>query len=96
MSGIAWSPSVRGIIADYLLANGVTVQKWIPVSERLPAKEDANDDGEILAVWIGGKTMNPFLRTNAGTCSQPWDYVVQHPDWFSYWMPFPKPQKEET
>ena len=37
MSGIAWSPSVRGIIADYLLANGVTIQKWIPVSERLPA-----------------------------------------------------------
>lgn len=26
MSGIAWSPSVRGIIADHLLANGVTVQ----------------------------------------------------------------------
>lgn len=23
MSGIAWSPSVRGIIADHLLANGV-------------------------------------------------------------------------
>ena len=39
MSGIAWSPSVRGIIADYLLANGVTVQKWIPVSERMPENE---------------------------------------------------------
>ena len=36
MSGIAWSPSVRGIIADYLLANGVTIQKWIPVWERMP------------------------------------------------------------
>ena len=22
--------------ADHLLANGVTIQKWIPVSERLP------------------------------------------------------------
>ena len=28
------------IIADYLIANGVTVQKWIPVSERLPEKEE--------------------------------------------------------
>ena len=26
-------------VADHLIANGVTVQKWIPVSERLPGKE---------------------------------------------------------
>lgn len=26
-------------IADHLLANGVTVQKWIPVTERLPENE---------------------------------------------------------
>ena len=26
-------------VADHLLANGVTVQQWIPVSERLPEKE---------------------------------------------------------
>jgi hypothetical protein len=25
-----------GCIADHLIANGVTVQKWIPVTERLP------------------------------------------------------------
>ena len=25
-------------IADHLIANGVTVQKWIPVTERLPEK----------------------------------------------------------
>ena len=25
-----------GVEADHLIANGVTVQKWIPVSERLP------------------------------------------------------------
>ena len=25
------------VVADYLIDNGVTVQKWIPVSERLPA-----------------------------------------------------------
>ena len=29
-----------GKIADHLIANGVTVQKWIPVSERLPDKND--------------------------------------------------------
>lgn len=25
-----------GVFADYLIANGVTVQEWIPVTERLP------------------------------------------------------------
>ena len=34
--GIGWSPSARQMVADHLIANGVTVQKWIPVSERLP------------------------------------------------------------
>ena len=27
------------LIADHLIANGVTVQKWIPVTERLPENE---------------------------------------------------------
>lgn len=26
-------------IADHLIANGVTIQKWIPVTERLPQEE---------------------------------------------------------
>lgn len=28
-----------GDIADYLISNGVTVQEWIPVTERLPENE---------------------------------------------------------
>lgn len=27
----------KAILADHLIANGVTVQKWIPVSEKLPS-----------------------------------------------------------
>lgn len=27
------------VLADFLIANGVTVQKWIPVTERLPEPE---------------------------------------------------------
>ena len=34
-------------IADHLLANGVTVQRWIPVTERLP------EDGEIVLIYDG-------------------------------------------
>ncbi len=37
-------------VADHLIANGVTVQKWIPVTERLPTREDANETESILAI----------------------------------------------
>ena len=32
-------------VADYLLDSGVTVQKWIPVNERLP------EHGDVVMVW---------------------------------------------
>ena len=35
-------------VADYLLDNGVTVQRWIPVTERLP-----KEDGLVLAIVDG-------------------------------------------
>ena len=34
-------------IGHYLIANGVTIQKWIPVTERLP-----EEDVRVL-VWLG-------------------------------------------
>ena len=30
----------EAMIADHLIANGVTIQKWIPVSERLPQEDE--------------------------------------------------------
>lgn len=29
-----------GFIADHLIANGVTIQRWIPVTERLPQEDE--------------------------------------------------------
>ena len=37
-------------VADYLVANGVTVQEWIPVTERLPEPKET----PVLASHIGG------------------------------------------
>ena len=36
-------------VADHLIANGVTIQRWIPVTERLP------EDGEYVFVWCRGE-----------------------------------------
>lgn len=63
--------------------------RWIPVGERLPEKGDASGDGEVLAVWVEGKVMDPSPKACSGSCAQPWKYVAQHPAWFSHWKPMP-------
>ena len=76
-------------VADYLISNGVTVQEWIPVTERLPE----NIANRVLVVcersngvfyahyekpfWINLETDKPFIST------------------VTHWMPLPKPPKGE-
>lgn len=90
MSGIAWSPSVRGIIADYLLANGVTVQKWIPASK--PPKEE----GSYLVCSKTGKVYTSHYYTEK-KCSEWYTRKAEwsHPN-VTHWMPLPDRPKEET
>lgn len=76
------------LIADHLIANGVTVQEWIPASE--PPKEP----GEYIVAqkhWSDG-----HLETKKGK----WNGV----EWLvdgresirvAYWMPLPEPPKGE-
>ena len=75
--------------ADSLIANGVTVQEWIPVTERLPV----NIANRVLVVcersngvfyahyekpfWINLETDKPFIST------------------VTHWMPIPQPPKGE-
>lgn len=73
--------------ADYLIANGVTVQEWIPVSERLPTKEDANEYGEVLTITHKG-IVTVYL----------YDAVEYYQNDLLYWMPWsalPQPPKGE-
>ena len=84
-----WEEKIKGI-ADHLISNGVTVQKWIPVDDRLPEeKVDCfvnyqhaycyNDDYWAIGIcfYDGEKfQLNPA-------------YKVTH------WMPIPRPPKGE-
>lgn len=70
-------------IADYLISNGVTVQKWIPVSERLPSKEDGDAFGRVYAISEGAY---PRMRQ--------WSMVVKYPECFTHWHKLPEPPKE--
>ena len=63
---LGWQYSKRILtrMSEYLIANGVTVQAWIPVTERLPQKKgeickNVNllmDDGIVTAGWLNEDT----------------------------------------
>ena len=79
-----------GDIADYLISNGVTVQEWISVDERLPEEksncivyykhafcDDENHIGICVCFYDGNEFQLDFL------------HKVTH------WMPLPPPPKGE-
>jgi hypothetical protein len=77
--------------ADHLIANGVTIAKWIPVTERLP-----KHFGTFI---VALKDMNGYCSTNAAD----YDYSQQRwrglpmgaRDEVTHWMPLPEPPKGE-
>ena len=71
-------------IADHLITNGVTVQEWVPVTERLPTIYDADDDNCVLAIH---KATNKRYYH--------WRSVANNPFDFTYWTRTPHPPKGE-
>ena len=75
-------------VADHLIMNGVTVQEWISVEDRLP-EEKVNcivhykhaycDNDDYWAIGI--------CFYNGEKFQMDWSYKVTH------WMPLPKPPK---
>ena len=70
-------------LAEHLISNGITVQKWIPVSERLPTEEDADAKGRVYAISEGAY---PRMWQ--------WSMVVMYPECFTHWYKLPEPPKE--
>lgn len=76
-------------LADHLISNGITVQKWIPVSE--PPKEYRDEYGELIPFLVCEKTTEyPFRGLYDG---KTWgDGLISiYP---THWMPLPEPPKE--
>lgn len=71
-------------MADYLIANGVTVQQWIPVSERLPTEEDSDDNGFVYAYTAEKRKIIAL-----------WTDVCRFSEFVTHWMPLPEPPKGE-
>ena len=84
----------KEIIADHLIANGVTVQEWISVNDRLPQMRDDGfadaflvTDGILahIAYFVDGE----WIFTDNGQMKEPMFYDVTH------WLCLPQPTKGE-
>ena len=83
-------------ITDMLMEDGVTVQEWISVKDRLPEK-----DGEYLVRFVNKEIQNAEYESKCGGFGN-WLAIMwdEDADWFPYagithWMPLPKPPKGE-
>ena len=92
--GNCYFNSCLELIADHLVSNGVTVQEWISVDDRLP--EYSNDgfadavlvtDGFVqhMAYFVGGE----WRFAESGEIKEPMWYRITH------WMPLPERPKGE-
>ena len=85
-------------LADHLIANGVTIQKWIPVTERLPeSKTQILVYGGKIELWVNGvKQQIPsiFIGYMRGLDEGwfTWDSSYYISD-VTHWMPMPEPPK---
>lgn len=83
-------------LADHLIANGVTLRQWIPVSERLP--DTMNDVLCWYEYFRFGEYQRMFQTYGVGFCvSGMWGGEVAN-GYMSrvlYWMPLPEPPQED-
>ena len=101
-----WEEKIK-MIADYLISNGVTVQEWISVKDRLP-----EEDGSYLVVinYFGNhQSINVRSFAKAGETVNEYDLAGEKNVWYRYdseygyistdsvthWMPLPNPPKED-
>ena len=76
---------VEGLV-DHLIANGVTFQQWIPVSERLPT------DSKAVLVYAprNRNIFECFHRSDGYWETASYTFGILH-DEVTHWMPLPQP-----
>ena len=79
---------VRGIV-DALIENGVTVQEWISVKDRLP------EDGEYVVCIAKRNPFSRFMPMVARIEKNGWANPIteQYISEVTHWIPMPQPPK---
>ena len=83
-------------IADHLINNGVTVQEWISVKDRLPDLISCNVGtaySEAVIAWTSGRKAMIAVWDGIDWIA-PFDYWEAWGEEITHWMPLPEPPKE--
>ena len=88
------------VIADGLIANGVTVQEWISVDDRLP---DNKEYDWVLAQVVEDNgfmhipTVMEYRQSKNDWFEETYGWLSEHNGAFTvtHWMPLPEPPKGE-
>lgn len=78
-----------GSIADHLIANGMTIQRWIPVEERLP------ETFATVLIYNGNQVHEAILQKDRKWLAVFGDSLIMASSDVTHWMPLPEPPKEE-
>ena len=78
-------------VVDFMMAHGVTVQEWIPVTERLP------EAGEYVVCIAKRNPFSMFMPMVARIEKNGWANPIteQYISEVTHWMPLPLPPKGE-
>lgn len=85
-----WCSNTSEEIADYLIANGVTVQEWISVDDRLP-----EDDSDVLAYSRIGEESRIYPACYSNGVWFDCVFNATATDTTTHWMKMPQPPKGE-
>ena len=75
-----------GDIADHLISNGVTVQEWVSVKDRLPEPWE-----QVLIYSRHDFCESAFYIGVPGKWRSTWNHEMLDADSVTYWMPMPEP-----
>ena len=76
-------------VVDFMMANGVTVQEWISVKDRLP------EDGEYVVCIAKRNPFSRFMPMVARIEKNGWANPIteQYISEITHWIPMPQPPK---
>lgn len=65
--------------------------RWIPVSERLPTDDDADEKGNVLCYWT-----DEAIETYQARWIEEWNSDKNHKDKITHWRPLPAPPERSA
>ena len=86
-------------VADYLLDNGVTFHKWVPVA--LGFLPDENDVGEYMEKYSYAPEFIVMIKGSCEATTLQYDGELWSDEYgntynVTHWMPLPEPPKEDV